>query len=106
MAVLRRLVEEHERLAVEPGQPDQRAEEIARRKVERNDVALAHAMQPPAPSESQSSGPSEPERPVRNEYADEVSCGRVVFANGRVVFANADDGICGAATSFNPAQNA
>jgi len=75
------LVEQYERLAVEPGQPDDRPEESAPRKLERDDMILARAIQAIVQPESQPSRPPKPDRTVGREYAKEPSGVRIVFAD-------------------------
>jgi hypothetical protein len=63
------LFEQHERLAVQPGQLDYGPEKAARREVEGHDVVLAHAVQVIIRSEPQSPRPPELKCLVRREDA-------------------------------------
>jgi len=77
-----RRVEQHERLAVQPGELDHWPHRVACGEVEGHDVIPADAVEASARSEAQSARPAELHRAVGNEDADESSGRWVVFADG------------------------
>ena len=77
----RPLLQQQDRLAVEPPKPCNHSEKPPGREVKGDDMVLADTVELTARTEPQSAGSSEPHGGVGCQHADKPSGGRVIFAN-------------------------
>src|SRR6202000_1213624 len=74
---------ERQRLAIEPGELHDRADEVPGVEIEGHNMVLPYAVQAPAWTESQPPGPAEPERLPGCEDPHELPGHRIVFTPAR-----------------------